>query len=66
MIRVRILELDKLIEIYEDKITVRDLLRKLGLSESEHIVFKNNTVVTEEDTLQDGDDVVVFTVKSGG
>ncbi|MEM1843075.1 MAG: MoaD/ThiS family protein [Desulfurococcaceae archaeon] len=53
-------------ELEENEIKVRDLLRKLGLLESEHVVLKNNAIVTEDDVIVSGEEVVVFTVKSGG
>lgn len=66
MLRIKILESNQLIELDIDNITVRDLLKKLGLSISEHIVLRNNEIITEEDILRDGDFISVFTVKSGG
>ncbi|MEM0001391.1 MAG: MoaD/ThiS family protein [Desulfurococcaceae archaeon] len=66
MIKVRILESNKTIEINEKEVKVSELLRRLGLSSSEIIVIKNNNIVTEEDVLVDNDEVTVFTVKSGG
>lgn len=65
-IRVKVLEANSVFEFEEKEISVRDLLRRLGLSESEHIVLRNGTVVPEEDVVVDGDEVVIFTVKSGG
>ena len=66
MIKVKILETNTLIEINEEKIGVRELLRKLGLTITEHIVIRNGSIVTEDDVLYSGDEVLVFTVKSGG
>ncbi|MEM0000979.1 MAG: MoaD/ThiS family protein [Desulfurococcaceae archaeon] len=66
MIRVKVLETGSVFELEENEIKVRDLLRKLGLLESEHVVLKNNAIVTEDDVIVSGEEVVVFTVKSGG
>lgn len=66
VIVVKVLEWNKLVEIPEKEIKVRDLLKALGLMESEHLVLKNGVVVPEDDVLRDGDEVVIFTVKSGG
>lgn len=66
MIRVKVLETGSVFELEENEIKVRDLLRKLSLLESEHVVLKNNAIVTEDDVIVSGEEVVVFTVKSGG
>jgi len=66
MVRVKILESNTVIEIDAEELTVRELLEKLGLSMSEHLVLRDNTVLTEEDVLKKNDEVVVYTVKSGG
>lgn len=66
MIVVKVLEKSLILELEDKEITVRDILKKLGLSESEHIVLKNGVVVPENDVAVDGDEIVVFTVKSGG
>lgn len=67
VLRVKILETNQLVELDVERITVRELLSKLGLTVSEHIVLKNGEVVTEDDVIEgDSEVVVVFTVKSGG
>lgn len=66
MIKVKILESNKVVEINEKEVRVRELLQKLGLSLTEVIVIKNNNIVTEEDVLLDNEEVTIFTVKSGG
>lgn len=48
------------------EISVSELLRRLGLSKSEHIVLRKGIPLTEEDIIRDGDEVVVYLVKSGG
>ncbi len=57
---------EKKYEINIDKIIVKDLLKKLGLSSSEYIVLRNNTIVTEEDVIVDNDELTIYPVKSGG
>ncbi|MCC6025215.1 MAG: MoaD/ThiS family protein [Desulfurococcaceae archaeon] len=66
VLRVKILETNQLVELDVERITVRELLSKLGLTVSEHIVLKNGEVVTEDDVIEGNSEVVVFTVKSGG
>jgi sulfur carrier protein ThiS len=66
VIRVKILETNQQVELDVKSITVRELLLRLGLTLSEHIVFKNGEVITEDDIVEDNSEVVVFTVKSGG
>jgi sulfur carrier protein ThiS len=66
MIRVKVLETNKIIELEDEEIIVKNLLERLGLRQSECIVLRNGVVVTEEDAVRSGDEVVVYTVKSGG
>ncbi|ADV64330.1 MoaD/ThiS family protein [Desulfurococcus mucosus] len=47
-------------------IRVSELLERLGLSRSEHIVLRNGVPLTEDEVLGDGDEVLVYLVKSGG
>ncbi|OYT40499.1 MAG: hypothetical protein B6U89_01995 [Desulfurococcales archaeon ex4484_58] len=53
-------------EVDVDKVTVGELLRKLGLLSSEYIVIKNNIVIVEDELIRDGDEIIVYPVKSGG
>ncbi|NAZ27077.1 MAG: hypothetical protein GU348_02880 [Thermogladius sp.] len=46
--------------------SVRELLAKIGLSGEEVVVLRNGLILTEEDSLEDGDEIVVYLVKSGG
>jgi len=52
--------------VVEGVSSVRELLAKIGLSGEEVVVLKNGLILTEEDPLEDGDEVVVYVVKSGG
>jgi sulfur carrier protein ThiS len=65
-IRVKILETNTVVEVEREKLTVKELLEYLKLSSSENLVLKGTTILTEEDELVNGEEVVVFTVKSGG
>ncbi|MEM2026076.1 MAG: MoaD/ThiS family protein [Desulfurococcaceae archaeon] len=66
MIKVKVLEANTTLALDVKEISVRELLEKLNLTETEHIVLRNCCVITEEDILVDGDEVTIFTVKSGG
>jgi len=63
---VKVLETGMKVELPEKEIKASDLLKKLGLSISEHIVIRNGVVISEEEIIVDGDEVAIFTVKSGG
>jgi sulfur carrier protein len=45
---------------------VKDLLRDLNLVVEAHLVIRGDDLVTEDETLQDGDHVEVRPVISGG
>ncbi|MCC6034189.1 MAG: MoaD/ThiS family protein [Desulfurococcaceae archaeon] len=66
VVKVRVLESNECIELEVKEISVREILSKLGLTLSEHIVLKNGEVITEDDVVEDGSEIVIFTVKSGG
>lgn len=60
---------DRVRAVYEldlGSVKVRDVLAKIGLMINEYIVVKNGQVVTEDDVVEDGDQLVVYPVKSGG
>ena len=54
------------IKLGEEKITVRELLEKIGLLSNEYVVVKNGQVVSEEETVSDDDEIVLYPVVSGG
>ena len=54
------------IKLGEEKITVRELLEKIGLLSNEYVVVKNGQVVSEEETVDDNDEIVLYPVVSGG
>jgi len=45
---------------------VRDLLNMLNLDSSRFIVVKNGEIVTEDDTINDGDYIKILDSVSGG
>ncbi|ALL02016.1 hypothetical protein Pyrde_1973 [Pyrodictium delaneyi] len=51
---------------YRDGMTVRDVLRELGLLSSEYVVARNGRVVAEDEPVEDGDEIVLYPVVSGG
>ncbi|RLG80225.1 MAG: thiamine biosynthesis protein ThiS [Thermoprotei archaeon] len=56
----------KTIRIDIDRITVKDLLKKLNLLSTEYIAIKNDTVVTDDEIIKNGERVLLYPVKSGG
>ncbi len=50
----------------EKKIKAKDLLKKLGLSPTYALVVKNGEVISEEDYVEEGDEVRVVSAISGG
>ncbi len=50
----------------EEKATIASLLKKIGINPVEVVVAKNGEVVTEDSKIEDGDDIKVFSVISGG
>jgi len=45
---------------------VKELMRRLGLNTEEYVVTKSGEVITEEDVVRDGDELVLYPVVSGG
>ena len=46
--------------------TIKDLLNMLNLDSSRFIVIKNGEIVTEDDTINDGDYIKILDAVSGG
>ncbi|WFO76072.1 MoaD/ThiS family protein [Desulfurococcaceae archaeon MEX13E-LK6-19] len=65
-VKIRTVDNSFVKEIDADGITVGALLKKLGLLVEEYVVVKNNQVVTEDDIVRDGDEIVLYPVVSGG
>lgn len=45
---------------------VIDVLRELGLLSNEYVVSRNGRVVAEDEPVEDGDELVLYPVVSGG
>ena len=56
---------DKTVNLKE-KSTVKDLLEQLKINPVTVIVSKNNTVVTEDENIEEKDDIKILSVISGG
>jgi len=54
------------ISIGHERIKVRELLEKIGLLSNEYVVVKNGQVVSEEEIVNDDDEIVLYPVVSGG
>ena len=52
--------------VVENVSSVRELLARVGLVGEEVVVLRNGVILTEDDELSDGDEVLVYVVKSGG
>ncbi|WP_434731704.1 MoaD/ThiS family protein [Thermogladius sp. KZ2Tp1] len=52
--------------VVENVSSVRELLSRVGLVGEEVVVLRNGVILTEDDELSDGDEVIVYVVKSGG
>lgn len=50
----------------EENSRIEDLLKMLRISSSEVIPVKNGVIVTERETLKEGDEVKLLSVVSGG
>ncbi len=50
----------------EGTITVKDALKKLGLSPESHLVVRDGQLLTENDALRNGEVVKLVAVISGG
>ncbi|MGC9181527.1 MoaD/ThiS family protein [Thermogladius sp.] len=52
--------------VVENVSSVRELLTRVGLVGEEVVVLRKGVILTEDDELSDGDEVIVYVVKSGG
>ncbi|RLG83953.1 MAG: thiamine biosynthesis protein ThiS [Thermoprotei archaeon] len=64
-IKVRSLN-GKIYTLDQNRVKVKELFKILGLLSEEYIVVKNGRILTEEDEIVDGDEVVLYPVVSGG
>lgn len=51
---------------YREGLRVIDVLKAMGLLSNEYVVVRNGRVVAEDEVLEDGDELVLFPVVSGG
>ncbi len=66
-VRVRMMPGGSVVEVKVDGVvSVRELLRRLGLSIQGYVVTRCGEVLTEEDVVVAGDELEVYRVASGG
>ncbi|WP_461832053.1 MoaD/ThiS family protein [Aquifex sp.] len=63
---IKVIYRGKEIEIPEKKIKAKELLKRLGLSPLSSLVVKNGEVISEEEYVEEKDDVRVINAISGG
>ena len=56
----------KEVEVSGDRVKVKELMHELGLLSEEYIVMRSGKVLTDEDDVFDGDELVFVPVVSGG
>ena len=56
----------KVVELGGNRKKVSEMLRDLGLLSEEYIVMRGGRVLTDDDVVADGDEVVLVPVVSGG
>jgi sulfur carrier protein len=66
VIRVRILGGPTREVGYREGMKVIDVLRSIGVMSSEYVVVKNGRIVAEDEPIEDGDELVLYPVVSGG
>ena len=66
-VKVRVVGKDpEVIELSGGRRRVSELLHELGLLSEEYIVMRGGKVLTDDDEVVDGDEVVLVPVVSGG
>ena len=63
---IKVLYRGKEYEFPEKKLKAKELIRRLGLSPLSSLVVKNGEVISEEDYVEEGDEVRVINAISGG
>jgi len=63
---IKVLYRGKEIEIPEKRLKAKELLKRLGLSPLSSLVVKNDEVISEEDYVEEGDNIRVVNAISGG
>ncbi len=66
MIKVKVLGGREYVIDASNTLKVKDVLKKLGLKIEEYVVTKSGEVITEEDIVEDGDELILYPVVSGG
>ena len=67
IVRVRIIDGREFrVECEGSEVKVKDILKKLRLSSEEYVIVKSGNVITEEDYVSDGDELILYPVVSGG
>ena len=56
---------EKTIEL-DSNLSVKDLLKKMDINPVTVIVSKNNTIILDDEKLNDNDDIKIISVISGG
>ncbi len=51
---------------YREGMTVADVLREAGLLATEYVVARNGKLAAEDEPVEDGDELVLYPVVSGG
>ncbi|HIP42626.1 MAG TPA: MoaD/ThiS family protein [Aquifex aeolicus] len=63
---VKVIYRGKEFEFPEKKLKAKELLQKLGLSPLSSLVIRNGEVISEDDYVEEGDEVRVVNAISGG
>ncbi len=63
---IKVIYRGKEYELPERKLKAKDVIRKLGLSPLSSLVVKNGEVISEDDYVEEGDEVRVINAISGG
>ncbi|HID66214.1 MAG TPA: MoaD/ThiS family protein [Aquificaceae bacterium] len=63
---VKVIYRGKEFEFPENKLKAKELLQKLGLSPLSSLVIRNGEVISEDDYVEEGDEVMVVNAISGG
>ena len=63
---IKVLYRGKEIELPEKRLKAKELLKRLGLSPLSSLVVKNGEVISEEDMVEEGDNIRVINAISGG
>lgn len=63
---IKVIYRGKEYEFPEKKLKAKELIRRLGLSPLSSLVVKNGEVISEEEYVEEGDEVRVVNAISGG